>query len=230
MSILGLLLLLTVSALSAQKPFMGTVEYEFQVEGENAEMMQMFMPEKMVVLYGRESMLTYMVGGMMSEAMGKIVVNGANDDVFIIKEGEQAIYIMGEEDLEEAAEQQAEPVVTEIEGPQEKIMGYACKQYKVVSQNENGEMVQYIWATPDLEPPKIETPGAESLNNSLGAANQVPGFPLKVLTEVPGAEVTMTLLVTSLDGTMPPAETFERPAGFEVKEFDAEKMMEGGGN
>lgn len=220
-------LFLLTATLTAQKTFLGAAEYAFTIEGENAEMMKMFMPEKMVVLYGSKSMLTYMTGGMMADAVGKIVVNGEKGETFIIKEAEKVVYLMGPEDLETPEDLQ-NPVVTELEG-EEEIQGYTCKQYKVVAAGEDEETVQYIWSTTALQAPEIKQQGMDKLNNGMGFAGAVPGFPMKVVSEIPQTNARLILIVTSLDFNEPAASAFERPADFEVKEFDAEKMM-GGGN
>ena len=61
-------------------------------------MMKMMMPEKMVVVYGEEGVLTYMDGGMMGDMMGKVVVNTKTGESFVIKDAEKAVYVIEKED------------------------------------------------------------------------------------------------------------------------------------
>ncbi len=103
-------LLLTVSTwtlLQAQETFKGTIEYSYQLEvegdGEEAEMMASFMPEKMITRYGDNQMATEMEGGMVASMMGRIIVN--NGQSYVVKDAKKTIFEMSEADMEEGKEQ-----------------------------------------------------------------------------------------------------------------------------
>jgi hypothetical protein len=211
-------------ALNAQQTFLGTVEYDFTIEGPNVEMISFMMPEKMVLQYGKKGMKTYFEGGMMADMMGKIVVNSKDNQAFQVKDDEQTVYLMGPEDLSGAEDPTPDEVIKEMEVI--KIQGYLCQKYKTIQRQEDGtESVQYIWTTEALVAPDLDTPGMQSLTGmSVGAKKGVPGFPMKVVQYEPGADLTVTLEVIKLDFTKLKHEEFEIPKGYAVAEFE----MEGG--
>ncbi|MCB0622098.1 MAG: DUF4412 domain-containing protein, partial [Saprospiraceae bacterium] len=204
-----------------QSEFQGTVDYKFEINGEGAEFMALMMPQKMVVKYGKKSMMTYFVGGMMEAMVGKIVVDGQHDEVFIVKEDEETVYMMGPEDLEEGQEVSTPKEVVK-EKETETIMGYKCQKYKVVLAGEEGaEQVQYIWTTEKLKAPNFKA-GSAGKFNMMGNLPEgaVPGFPLKVTTLAdPSMDITVTMVASMIDEQSIPKEEFYRPKDYEVKEF-----------
>ena len=164
---------LSLTSLQAQKTFTGTIEYEFKIDGDNVEMMASMFPSKMVVLYGEESMMTYFVGGFMASMMGKIVVNGDSQEVYMRKDEEKAIYVMGPEDME--GNKQNEPKeVTEMKGETETIAGYSCKKYKMIMETDGKESIQYIWTTEKLKAPEMDQQGFEGFGSSMINNSAVP--------------------------------------------------------
>ena len=219
-----MLLALGSTTLSAQKTFYGTVEYKYEMKGEGAEMMAAFMPEKMVVKYGEKSMMTFMEGGMMGNMMGKIIVNGESGENFVIKDGEQAVYMIETEEMEEQAASQETPKVEKLNEKKD-ILEYACQRYKVTTMQEGEEMVQYIWVTDKLKAPEIKAPGANQMGGMV-ATSDIPGFPMEVEVAVPETGMTLLLSVVKLDKTKVAASEFDRPKDYEVKDF-AEMMQMG---
>ena len=219
------LMLLAISAatLSAQKTFYGTVEYKYEMKGEGAEMMAAFMPEKMVVKYGEKSMMTFMEGGMMGDMMGKIIVNGESGENFVVKDDEQAVYMIKTEDIEEETAGQDKPRVEKLK-EQKDILGYACQRYKVTAMQDGEETVQHIWITDKLKAPEIKAPGAGQLGGMV-STKDIPGFPMEVEVAVPQTGMTLLLSVTSLDKAKVAASEFERPKGYEVKDFSEMMQM-----
>ena len=214
--------LLGAAALSAQETFQGTVEYKYEMKGEGAEMMAAFMPEKMVVKYSEKSMLTYMEGGMMGDMMGRIVVNGESGENFVVKDDEQAIYLIKAEDIEEKIAGQEEPKLEKLD-EQKDILGYACRRYKLTLSQDGAETVQYMWITGQLRAPEIKTPGAGQMGGFISTTD-IPGFPMEVEVEIPQSGMTLLLSAVNIDQARVPASEFERPEGYEVKGF--EEMMQ----
>lgn len=210
------LLLGSLSTLTAQDTFQGTVTYTYEVKGENAEMMQAMMPQKMVVKYGKKHMMTYMEGGMMAGMMGKIVVDTESGESFVIKDDEKAVYMMKKEDLEQAEQPKVNNSIEE--GETKDILGYTCKKYKLSATQNGQEVTQYIWATEELKAPDLRTPGMQQMSN-MGLAEHVKGFPMEIEIAMPGMKTTMIMRVSELDDTKISASEFKRPEGYETKDF-----------
>lgn len=207
----------SLSFLQAQNTFYGTIAYTYEMEGENAEMMKMMMPEKMVVVYGEEGVLTYMDGGMMGDMMGKVVVNTKTGESFIIKDAEKAVYVMKKEDLE-GAEEEADVNVEEVEGESMEVLGYKCSKYQIET-TQNGETVtQYIWATKKLKAPDLDMPNMP-MNNGMGYTDKIDGFPLIIEVAIPNMNTSLIMKASELDKTKPDAKNFKRPEDYETKDF-----------
>lgn len=212
--------------LNAQKTFYGTLEYAYQIDGPEAEMMAMFMPQKMIIKYGKSGMSTHMEGGMMAGMMGRIVVNAKTGERFAIKDSEKTVYMMEEEDLEKSQEaikdQQNKP---ELLDGTETILGYTCKKYKMVTKSPEGDMEQFIWATEELKAPEMDMPQTGQMN-SLDFG--IEGLPLKVEIALPGTTSKMIMLATKVDDAAPDSSEFDRPKDYEVKPFSELAPMGGG--
>lgn len=225
---LPLLILISLFSLhlSAQKTFYGTLEYAYQIEGPEAEMMAMFMPQKMIMKYGKNGMSTHMEGGMMAGMMGRIVVNAKTGERFAVKDSEKTVYLMEEEDVEKSQDamknQQNKP---ELLDGTETILGYTCKKYRLVNKSPEGDMEQFIWATEELKAPEIDMPQTDQMN-SLDFG--IEGLPLKVEIALPGTTSKMIMLATKLDDTAPDSSEFDRPKDYEVKPFSELAPMGGG--
>jgi len=209
-------LLLTVHFAQAQKTIQGTVVYQYTISGEGAEMMAAMMPEKMVVVYGDNAMMTSMEGGAMASMMGKIVVNKGKG--YVIQDDKETIYNMSEEDMSNADTPQTNEV-TKLGGKKKKIMGYTCEAYWVQTTQNGQEMTQIVWATKALKIPEIEGAGAANLNQGIGGAKGVDGFPMEVEIEMAAMPVKMVLSVTELKMEKPKASLFAKPQGYQQKPF-----------
>lgn len=211
-----LLLIGSFSLLSAQKTFEGTITYSYDVQGENAEMMKAMMPQKMLVVYGKQSMITQMEGGMMAAMMGRIVVNTENEEVFIVKDDEKTVYMMKKDDLNDAEKPDVQKV-EKLEGKKE-ILGYKCEQYQLSTKQGEQEMSQIVWVTKDLKAPEFKIPGIQQMSNMI-LGDQAPGFPLQVEISMPGMNAKMIMTASDLDFTKPGKDLFVRPKDYEVKDF-----------
>ncbi|MBK6901881.1 MAG: hypothetical protein IPH04_03460 [Saprospirales bacterium] len=217
-SILLMVFLTTISFSQAQKTFYGTIDYQFTVEGEGAEMLGFMMPEKMVVQYGKKGMKMYFEGGAMSTMMGKIVLNGKKNQIFQVKDEELTAYLMGPEDLEGNQVTLPDEVIKEDEVIE--ISGRSCQKYKTIKHTEDGgESVQYIWSTEELKAPEVSTPELRAVAGMNLGANGVPGFQMKSVTFDATTGLTITLLATNLDFTKLSNKEFDLPKGYAVEEF-----------
>jgi len=227
--VLFTLLVLAVGqlGLNAQKTVQGTVAYKYTISGEGSEMMAGMMPEKMVVVYGDNAMMTYMEGGMMAGMMGKVIVN--NGKGFVIKEDTETVYNMSEEDMKSAEAQQEAQTgkATKVDGKTKEILGYQCQLYQVeVSQNGQKSM-QNIWVTEELKAPEMKGAGATAMNQGMMGAIDIDGFPMEVVVNIPQTSMEMVLSVTDLNMEKPDPAMFAKPDGFTEKPF-AEMMKAGG--
>jgi hypothetical protein len=222
----GLLLLLSIAVAGAQETFHGTVTYKYEMKGESAEMMASFMPEALIVKYAEEGMITEMRGGMMADMMGTIIVNTKDDEVFVRKDSEKAVYLIKEEVNEEDRPDATE--VTKLD-EQETILGYDCRKYKMVIKQNGQEVTQFLWVTDKLKAPKVETPKMQRLGGSIVSSDKIPGFPMRMELSIPGMPVQMVMTATDLDFTKIDGKAFERPKDYAVKDV-SELMKMGMGN
>ena len=88
---LALLLVVFSVSLSAQDRFEGLISYGITLDGENASMLQAYMPESYDFYLRDGSMRLKMNGGMMETMMGEILnVNGGG--IYMLKEAEKVAY------------------------------------------------------------------------------------------------------------------------------------------
>lgn len=218
--ILSLLLVLSSISLQAQKEFTGTITYTYKLEGENAEMMAAFMPQAMLVTYGDQGIITTMQGGMVANMMGKIVVDTKNDRSFIVKEGEQTVYMMDLDDAEEATEGMVASDVKSFDETKE-IMGYTCSKFQTETTDANGQTLkQIIWATKELKfkDYKFSGKAKELMSN---AYNEKLGnvVPMEAQIYMPAQDMTLILTVTNIDKTKIPSSSFDIPKGYAQKDI-----------
>lgn len=216
-----LLLTVTTSTLSwAQEAFKGTLEYSYQLnaDGEEAGMMAAFMPEKMIIRYGDNQMATEMIGGMVADMMGRIIIN--NGKSYVVNDAKKTIFEMSEEDMEEGQEQlENQESARKIAGETMEVLGYTCHKYVLTIANDDGEKTeQVIWATDAFKAPQLSMPGNVSAP-SIGfiGSGGVEGLPMRIEIATPGVEGGLILEVINLDNTSVEDSSFERPEGYAVK-------------
>ena len=220
------LLLMTGSAF-AQKPFEGTLTFDFKFLGEGADQIAAFAPTAMVYQVRGSDMTLEIQGGMMAAMMGKILINGKTEETYMIKDAEQTAYriVQSEEDKAEEKTEIASKVTKEDEIIT--IMGYKCQKYKVVIDAQGEEVTSYVWATEELKitPPK-KTDGM--VKGSLNMKD-VPGIPLKKMTtlNMGGMSITQVETLKKIDTEKLPKNAFDIPAGYKVEDMDPATMMGG---
>jgi hypothetical protein len=216
-------LLLAVSTLTlsqAQTTFKGTLEYSYKLnaEGEDAGMMAAFMPEKMITRYGDNQMATEMVGGMVANMMGRIIVS--NGQSYVVKDAEKTIFEMSEEDMEEGQEAFAnQDQAKKVDGETMDILGYTCHKYVLTMANDDGgKTEQVIWATDAFKAPQLSVPnqGNVSATGFFGSTN-IEGLPMRIEIATPGVDGGLIMEVIKLDEAPVDATHFERPDGYTVK-------------
>lgn len=218
-----LILLLAVSTLTlsqAQATFKGTLEYSYQLnaEGEEADMMATFMPERMITRYGDNQMATEMVGGMVANMMGRIIVN--NGQSYVVNDAEKTIFEMSEENIEEGQEQlENQELAKKVSGETMEILGYTCQKYVLtMTNNDGGKTEQVIWATDAFKVPQLSAPNQGSVPASgfFGSSN-IEGLPMRIEIATPGVDGGLIMEVIKLNETPVDAAHFERPDGYTVK-------------
>jgi|AntRauTorckE5430_2_1112549.scaffolds.fasta_scaffold06609_4 hypothetical protein len=216
-----LLLAVTTSTLSwAQEAFKGTLEYSYQLnaEGEEAGMMAAFMPEKMIIRYGDNQMATEMIGGMVADMMGRIIVN--NGKSYVVNDAKKTIFEMSEEDMEEGQEQlENQEPARKIAGETMEVLGYTCHKYVLtIANDDGGKTEQVIWATDAFKAPQLSMPSQGSAP-SIGfiGSGGVEGLPMRIEIATPGVEGGLIMEVIKLDNTSVEGSSFERPEGYAVK-------------
>lgn len=213
-----LLGMLFIPGVLAQKTVVGIVEYKYSAKGEGSEQMAGMLPDKMISKYGNNGVSVEMIGGMMGGMMGKVVVDGKSGEMFMVKDLEQTVYVVDKDELEEMTGEVDEPVITKLDDTKE-ILGYKCKKYIQKSTTQGIEVTQIIWATSKLKYPDYDE---EVFSNMMGQDIlnfNVDGFPLLMVTEIPGTSMTMELVVSDIKFKKIKDSEFKKPAGYEEKPF-----------
>ncbi|MCF8226492.1 MAG: DUF4412 domain-containing protein [Bacteroidales bacterium] len=220
MIITVLLVCFVSSSADSQKTVLGTVDYKYNLKGENAQAMAGMMPEKMVIKYGDNGVVVEMKGGMMSGMMGKTVVNGKTGEAFMVREAEKVIYVVSNEEIQAEAEKVEKPEIEEFDDTRE-ILGYNCRKYVQTVNADGMSMSQTIWVTKDLKSPDYK--GDAFLGMGMSAQNtfyyDIDGFPMLIEVDAPGMPVTIELEVTNIEFGKIAESEFEKPAGYTVKPF-----------
>ncbi|MDA3822431.1 MAG: DUF4412 domain-containing protein [Bacteroidales bacterium] len=213
-----LIAFLAFPTIQAQKTVIGTVDYSYKMLGEGAESLAGMMPNKMIIKYGENGLVMEMDGGMMATAMGKTVVNGLTGEAFMVKDAEKTIYLMSDEDIEEAAAKNGEPVIEKL-NESKKILGYKCNKYKYINVVEGASITQMLWVTDELVAPEYKAEAFKGMAGK-GAMNfDVDGFPMLIEIEIPGAPMTLELEVTNIKFGKLNKSEFEKPSGYTTKSF-----------
>lgn len=220
-----LLLAVTTVASMAQskKNFEGTIQFSFEVSGggEEMEMAKAFMPTGYLFRIKGENVRMTMQGGMMAAMMGDIVVNAAKEQTYMINDAGKSAMMMPK-DESKAAEPSDKFDVQE--GKEAKtIAGMACKHYIV--KTKAGELVGEYWMTDELQ---VKVPKSKTAGNILTQGNNfgVKGFPLRVLMNQQGMQITME--AKELKAEKLSADLFEIPKGYTVSDFNPAMFQMGG--
>lgn len=212
-------LLLTLSmgmTVFAQETFQGTLTYGFKFMGEGVEGMEAFLPQSYTFQVYKSDMLMEMEGGMAAMMMGKILVLGKKGEAYMLKDSEKTAYSMKNDDNEEKSDEPT-PVI-EKEDETIEILGYECQKYKVTTSTDEGEMVQYVWATDKLAFPEMEGGGAAGGMGGSMSVKGIKGLPLK--TMINQGPMTVTLTATELTLEKLDKNMFKIPKGYSKEPFD----------
>jgi hypothetical protein len=214
-----LLCLFSTAALQAQKAFRGTMTFTYEISEEGAEQMKAFMPEGMVVKYGDNKMATEMKGGMLSAMMGRIIVNAG--EAYVVKDSDQAVYVMDEEDKEGAKEAvENQPKATKVDGETKEILGYTCQKYLFTMKQDGQQIEQVVWATDAFKAPDMKLPSQQgSMGSGMLSMGGIDAMPLQVDIAMPNMPVTIVLKATEMVEGEVPDEAFAKPDGYEEKPF-----------
>jgi hypothetical protein len=91
-----------------------------------------------------------------------------------------------------------------------KILGYVAEKYEATVASEQGPVKLEIWATSQLKVP-------QHVKNPLASVSGVQGFPLKIVSQVPGIDLRIVFLATEIIQKPLSEDLFQIPAGY-VKE------------
>lgn len=204
----------------AQKTVIGTVDYSYNLEGEGAEQIAGMMPQKMIIQYGKNGVTIEMQGGMMAGMMGKTVVNGKTNEVFVVKESEKAIYLMTEEEIKAEAEKADGTEIEKMDETRE-IGGYKCTKYTQTTVVQGMTMTQILWVTNELKAPDYEGDAFKGMAGQGNMNFDLKGFPMLVEVDMPGMPVKLELEVSNINFEKIPDSEFDKPEGYTVKDFSA---------
>ncbi len=201
-------IILLTGLILAQKPFEGTVVYSTRFEGEMAkqmgEMLRDALPERFVAYYRGDK-----VRVDMGEAVA--ITDRSAKKVYVLRPSLQTYTEQALEDEDKGDSKKPELKKTK---EKTKILGYPVEKYEGTVESEQGPVKVEIWVTPQLRLPQ----GSRSF---LTQGLEVPGFPLKVTSKVPGVDLQIVFLATEVSQTSPDENLFQIPAGYVKEEASA---------
>lgn len=195
----------------SQKPFEGIITYNVSISGDGAEAVQAFMPTEFKYYFKNSSVKLVMSGGF-SAMLGEYLIDGNKGISYLVKHEEKSYSVLKDESNAKSTEN------SNFLGETLFIEGYECKKYESVTTNENGEKTtSYLWTTDKIS---IKFSKKESMNSNMqmlfGSSNK--GFPLKVVSENQGFNLTLT--ATSIDKRKLSKKEFQVPKNYQLKEME----------
>lgn len=224
----GVIIFLSLAAnfsfLHAQKGFEGTIEYKWTVSGDNAEMMQAYMPQSMSIYMKGDNVRTELKGGM-SAMFGNVIYKGSTDKSYmLVNNGKEKIaYEMVNSDTSATMN---EKLKVEDMNQTETILGYTCKKYRV---DTGGGMA--IYSVTDEITVNQDYVNAKKKSQQQGAMKMyiegIKGFPLKITMSQNqgGMSINMEMAAINVDKSSPASDLFEIPKDYTVKKFSQEEMQ-----
>lgn len=219
--LLVVLAVMMVGSLSyAQTTFNGTVTFAVELKGDMVDMLKSIMPNKQIYYYSEGNFRMESVGGL-SSGQGDVLFQAKTGKTYILNTMRKKAQEMTNDESDTAKETDVQ--VTET-GETTDILGYKCHKYKVVIKTKDGEMVQYIWATKELEP--VKPKGASNIDAISAITDKIKGMPLKIEMEISqmGMSFSMITTATNIDNKKPSADLFVIPSDYTVEAFDPKKI------
>lgn len=210
--------------LPAKAAFEGEIAFKVDFTGGDVKakaQIAMMMPNSYDLLVRGNQLKVNMHGGMMGMMMGEIIVDGESGRAYAVSDMQETAYEMLP-DL--SLKGLAEPEI-EDEGETAQIAGYTCKKYKVTQMKPGGPVVQYMWMTDAIQLGNLESFKGPLKDSIPFLIDGLKGFPLKIITTLPGVDMVMTLSATAVKQRPLDPSEFAVPAGYKIKPYDPAAMF-----
>jgi len=211
----------------SQDTFEGTISFEVNIIGENAEQMAQFMPQGYEFSFKGTKSIFKISGGMMAQMMGEIMVDNQTGSSYMINHAEKVAYKM-ENTMNESVEgmEISRPTITKLDEEVE-ILGYNCQKYKVVSTIQDQTMESFIWVSKDIVVPYPKNSGDMLGGSGAFYFPELEGFPLKMVNNLNSGMgmVKMEMVAVNVERKAMDDSLFNIPEGYEEKNFDASMFM-----
>ena len=197
----------------AQKPFVGTINYKFDYQGEIDPMQKAQMPSSFLLAFNESKCRTEVKSDIFM--MAYIVDYKTKDVLFLLEYEMMGVKNAAKTSIEKM---KAEFVKAEYKNPEIKyidetktILGYKCKKAEIL---EDGEVGAEMYYTEEINVPK---------DILLYSALQLPYFDFVILELTTfDDDVVMKCVATSIDTKKPKANLFVMPADFELQKEKTE--------
>ncbi len=221
--IIGLILGFCLMPLSVKAAFEGEITFQVAFTGGDVKFKALLgmMPSSYDLLIKGNQLNVTMHGGMMSLMMGEIIIDGESGRAFAISSMQRTAYEMT---ADPALQGQSKPVIIDEEETSV-IAGYNCKKYKVIQTKADGQVIQYMWITDEIQLGNMDSLEGPLKDSMPFLIEGITGFPLKIVTTLPGVSMVMTLSANKVNpGSIDPS-MFAVPAGYDIKPFDPSTMF-----
>lgn len=220
-----------------QTAFEGTVSYNVQIVGNDADQTSELIPQFYEYYFSGEHILMKMSGE--SENLNQDFVTTKDfiinwDFLFACQQGDVTFYGETPKHLINHAEKTVYQLPAHLVGDpglsqinelekmddQTKIHGYVCDKYRVVNTGTiESEVEQYVWLAEDL---KMPNPNMHVQLGGTGLVDCQNGLPLKVLTKANGQMFIMTAYW--IDARTVSKAEFELPSDYDLKDLNVIQM------
>ncbi|MGQ9862949.1 MAG: DUF4412 domain-containing protein [Bacteroidia bacterium] len=201
--------------------FEGTITYKVTFTGEAAaqmgEMIKQYLPEAQVAYYAPGYSRVEYKSSNPQVASQVILMDYKSKRMYMLDVNAKTAKAYPIADPDQAAKKNEKaPTITE-EKEVITIAGYKAKKYKVIVSTPQGEMEMFVWNSLDLKLPKDTRANLPNSSNV-----KLEGIPLKTISRIPGADLSMIMTATQVKKQTLSKELFSVPPDYSVEEGDAE--------
>ncbi len=200
--------------------FEGIIEYKIEVKGAMAEAMKGMMPTKSTMYVKGDKVKFVTEGGAITALGGANQYIVKDNKMYMINSVNKTAQVMDLNQAEQMQKEQEDKVKVTPLNEWETIAGYKCRKYKAVIKHPTmGEIVQWVWATPDIQL-KLSGEAAKHINQMKG----VDGVVLKTIQEMPAMGITSITEATKVTKKSLDDSIFEIPKDYKVEQLNLETL------
>lgn len=216
----ALLAIAWMGSLYAQE-FEGIITYKVTFTGEAVaqmgEMIKQFFPEAQLTHYAPGYSRVEYKSSNPQLASQVILADYQAKRMYMLDANTKTAKVYPIADLDEVAKKNVNPPTITEEKEIATIAGYKAKKHKVIVSTPQGDMEMFVWTSLDLKLPKGVLPNLPNSSNV-----KLEGIPLKIISHIPGADLSMVMIATQIKKQTLSKEIFTVPSDYTIEEGKTE--------